>query len=669
MATVDRSLTKVLIANRGEIACRVIRTVRAMGLGTVAVYSEADADAPHVRLAHEAVCIGPAQASASYLDPDRILRAAADSGADAIHPGYGFLSEDAAFAEACEDAGLIFVGPPAAAIARMGNKAEAKRIMQAAGVPCVPGFEGEDATDEELIAAAASLSFPLMVKAAAGGGGRGMRRVDGADELPAALALARAEAASAFGNGQLILEQAIDEPRHVEIQVMADGSGRVIHLGERDCSIQRRHQKVIEEAPCPALTDALRARMGEAAIRAARAIDYVGAGTVEFLLTGNGEFWFLEMNTRLQVEHPVTELVTGMDLVELQIRVARGEALALSQEDVVISGHAIEARLYTEDPARDFAPTTGRIERWRPGNGPGIRLDDGIVTGQAIGPHYDPMVAKLIGAGPTREIARLRLIEALEGSSLFGPVTNKAFLLECLRDPRFVAGEANTGFLAEDDRRSRLAARDVQDVEVAAAAVLRFVLAREAALGDGAGVAPMLLNWSSGQGLSSVFRLRCDDDDFEAVVKPGNGDRYRVGFGDSGISIDLLEMTPETATLELEGRRLECSFLLTPAGGLWIGIAGRDRLFANVVPGAITDESDGSGRITASMHGIVQSVQVAAGEQVTRGQTLLVLEAMKIQQAVTAPLAGTITEVRAHEGQQVSTGDLLFEVVPTAATE
>ena len=665
MANRDRTVTKILIANRGEIACRVIRTVRAMGLDAVAVYSEADADAPHVRLAGEAICIGPPPASASYLDRNRILQAAADSGADAIHPGYGFLSEDAAFAEACENAGLTFIGPPTAAIASMGNKAEAKRIMQAAGVPCVPGFEGEDATDEELITAAESLSFPLMVKAAAGGGGRGMRRVENAGELPAALALARAEATSAFGDGRLILEHAIDQPRHVEIQVMADRSGRVVHLGERDCSIQRRHQKIIEEAPCPALSETLRERMGEAAIRAAEAIDYVGAGTVEFLLTGDGDFWFLEMNTRLQVEHPVTELVTGLDLVELQIRVARGEDLPFSQKDIAIAGHAIEARLYTEDPARDFAPTTGRIERWRPGGGPGIRVDDGIVSGQVIGPHYDPMVAKLVGTGPTREIARRRLIEALERASLFGPVTNKAFLLECLRNEDFVAGEASTGFLEDEDRRAQLAADAVGPREEAAAAVLRFILARGASRGDGAGVAAILLNWSSsGLGLSSVFRLRCEGVDFEAAVKPEDGERYRVETCDAAVSIEALDVTADTATLVIDGSRLECPFLLTEERGLWLGMAGRDRLFVEIVPGVHTDDSTGGSHIAAAMHGVVQSVQVAAGDEVTQGQTLLVLEAMKMQQAVSAPFDGTVTEIRAREGQQVSTGDLLLELSP-----
>ncbi|MEM8660689.1 MAG: biotin carboxylase N-terminal domain-containing protein, partial [Pseudomonadota bacterium] len=398
--------TSVLIANRGEIACRVIRTAKAQGYRTVAVYSEADASAPHIKLADEAVCIGPSPVNESYLVQDNILKAAASSGAGAVHPGYGFLSENADFARACEAAGLVFIGPSADAIHLMGNKAEAKRRMIEADVPCVPGYEGEDQSDATLLAEGERIGPPLMVKAAAGGGGRGMRLVHDIEELGNAIQLARAEAESAFGSGELILEKAIIRPRHVELQVFADSQGNTVHLGERDCSVQRRHQKVVEEAPCPVMTDSLREQMGAAAVAAAQSINYRGAGTVEFLLDEQGEFYFLEMNTRLQVEHPVTELITGLDLVALQLQVAQGEPLGFDQSDVELQGHAIEVRLYTEDPAQDFLPTSGPIDLWAPPAGTGVRVDDGIATGQEISPFYDPMVAKIIASGPTREIAR-----------------------------------------------------------------------------------------------------------------------------------------------------------------------------------------------------------------------------------------------------------------------
>ncbi|MBE8191181.1 MAG: ATP-grasp domain-containing protein, partial [Alphaproteobacteria bacterium] len=405
------SFKKILIANRGEIACRVIRTAKALGIKSVAVYSEADASAPHVQQADEAVLIGASPVGQSYLKAEAILAAAKQTGADAIHPGYGFLSENAAFAKAVSDAGFIFIGPTPEAIDKMGNKAAAKRLMIAAGVPCVAGYQGADQTDAVFIKAAEAIGFPLMVKAAAGGGGRGMRLVKTAADLPAALETARSEAANAFGSGELILEQAIIEPRHVEVQVFADTHGNIIHLGERDCSVQRRHQKVIEESPCPIMTEDLRAKMGAAAVNAAKSIDYVGAGTIEFLLDKSGAFYFLEMNTRLQVEHPVTEMVTGLDLVAMQIRVAEGATLPLTQAQVQLQGSAIEVRLYAEDPAKGFLPCTGHIEYFTPHKGEGVRFDTGVESGQDISPFYDPMIAKLITYGDTRTTARLKMVE------------------------------------------------------------------------------------------------------------------------------------------------------------------------------------------------------------------------------------------------------------------
>ena len=473
--------TSILVANRGEIACRVIRTARAQGYHTVAVYSDADARAPHVQMADAAVHIGPSPVNESYLVQDTIIAAARSSGAEAIHPGYGFLSENADFARACEASGLVFIGPSPDAIHLMGNKAEAKRRMIAAGVPCVPGYEGEDQSDATLLREGARIGLPLMVKAAAGGGGRGMRLVHKADELANAIKLARAEASSAFGNGDLILEKAIIRPRHVEVQVFGDSHGTIVHMGERDCSVQRRHQKVMEEAPCPVMTDALRDVMGTAAVAAARSIDYCGAGTVEFLLDQSGTFYFLEMNTRLQVEHPVTELITGLDLVALQLQVAQGEPLGLTQNDVTLIGHAIEVRLYTEDPTQDFLPMSGPVDLWSPPHGSGIRVDSGICSGQDISPFYDPMVAKIIASGPTREIARLRLIEALHETVLFGTRHNRDFLVACLEKKCFVDGQATTAFIAEEFAAGEIADDLPRFTDSAVAAVLELALQHRAA--------------------------------------------------------------------------------------------------------------------------------------------------------------------------------------------
>src|SRR5215813_41749 len=441
------SFHKVLVANRGEIAWRVMRTARTMGYRSVAVYSDADKDAPHVTFADEAVRIGPPPVGESYLNIEAVIAAAKASGAEAVHPGYGFLSENAEFAAACEKAGLVFIGPPPAAIAAMGNKAAAKRRMIDAGVPCVPGYQGVDQSDSNLEKEARKIGLPVMVKAAAGGGGRGMRLVERDADLLEAIRTARTEAESAFGSGELILEKAVVDARHVEIQVFADTHGNVIHLGERDCSVQRRHQKVIEEAPSPAVDDDLRHRMGAAAVAAAKAIGYRGAGTVEFLLGADGAFYFLEMNTRLQVEHPVTEMITGQDLVAWQLKIAAGEKLPLTQEQVAFSGHAIEVRLYAEDAYAGFLPQTGRIDVWRPASGPGVRVDHGMKDGLAISPFYDPMLAKVIAHGGTREEARTRLVRALRETIVLGLTTNRHFLIRLLEHPEFAAGRATTAFL------------------------------------------------------------------------------------------------------------------------------------------------------------------------------------------------------------------------------
>jgi geranyl-CoA carboxylase alpha subunit len=449
--------SKVLVANRGEIACRIMKTAKQMGIATVAVYSDTDENAPHRKMADEAIAIGPSPAPESYLVIDKIIKAAKSSGAEAIHPGYGFLSENATFAEACRQAGIVFIGPAAEAITLMGNKAEAKRYMIKAGVPCIPGYEGEDQSDTAFEAEAEKIGFPLMVKAAAGGGGRGMRLVSKPERLIKALTAARSEAERSFGSAELILEKAILEPRHIEIQVFADGQGNVIHMGERDCSIQRRHQKVIEEAPSPAVSEDLRARMGATAVQATKAIDYCGAGTFEFLLSQDGDYYFLEMNTRLQVEHPVTECITGLDLVEWQLRVAAGEPLPLSQEQISFSGHAIEARLYSEDPYKGFLPKTGILSNWREAEGNGIRTDHGLESGYEVSPYYDAMIAKVIGYGGCREAAQENLHMALKNTVDDGLTTNRRFLMSCLSHEAFKDGKATTAFIETYFPKKKLA--------------------------------------------------------------------------------------------------------------------------------------------------------------------------------------------------------------------
>ncbi|MGM0578253.1 MAG: acetyl-CoA carboxylase biotin carboxylase subunit [Myxococcota bacterium] len=491
-------MKRVLIANRGEIAVRIARSCRALGIETVAVHSEADAAAPHVLAADLAVGIGPPPAAESYLDVQRVLEAARETGADAIHPGYGFLSENADFARAVADAGLIWIGPSPESIEEMGSKIASRRAMEAAGVPVVPGMEvGDDTPDEIVAAAKSSIGFPVLVKASAGGGGKGMRAVHDPKDLPAALEGARREAASAFGDGTVYLEKLLVRPRHVEIQVFGDSHGHAVHLMERECSIQRRHQKILEETPSPALDEALRQQMGEAAVAAAQAVDYVGAGTVEFMLTPDGDFYFLEMNTRLQVEHPITEEVLGVDLVAAQIAVARGEALPWRQEDLEPRGHAIEVRLYAEDPSKGFLPATGRLLRYRPPEGPGIRHDGGVAEGGEVGTYYDPMLAKLIARGATRREAIGRMREALSRWEIHGVVTNLGFLLQVLDHPTFEAGDTHTGFIDEEMADVDLGAPEPDEDALIAVALADRLRpgAAEAPVGGGEGEGDPVSPW------------------------------------------------------------------------------------------------------------------------------------------------------------------------------
>ena len=653
----------ILVANRGEIACRIMRTASAMGLRTIAVYSEADATAPHVKQADEAVLIGPAPIGASYLLHDKILGAAKQTGAQAIHPGYGFLSENAEFAKACKKAGLIFIGPEPDAIDLMGDKAKSKRRMIKAGVPCIPGYQGEKQDDKTLIAEAKNIGYPIMVKAAAGGGGRGMRLVEEAKDLPNALKDARSEAANAFGSDILILERAVQKPRHVEIQVFADTYGNTIHLGERDCSVQRRHQKVLEEAPCPVMSDDLRGAMGAAAVKAARDINYVGAGTVEFLLDSSGEFFFLEMNTRLQVEHPVTEMVTGLDLVELQIRVAIGEALGLTQDDISLTGHAIEARLYAEDPAADFLPATGPIHLWEPADGNGIRIDSGIESGSKVSPFYDPMIAKVVAHGATREDARRKLIKALKETSLFGLKTNKSFLIEALSHVEFAQGKATTAFIGEHFDQTPLARKPLSPTTAAIAAVLQYELARDIALNKSIDVACMLINWSSASKITTPTFYRQDDDEISVAITPQNSNKYSVDTGTELLSVSVLKRDRHSAKLLIEGRQVQAFFYAPSPETIELSIDGVEHTLTNLNGIYISiEDTGGAGAVMAPMHGALLDVFVKKGDVVTKGQRLAILEAMKMQHEILADIDGIVTAVNVEAGTQIAADTLLIEI-------
>ena len=661
------NFNSILIANRGEIACRVIRTAKKMGYRTVAVYSDADAGAPHVQLADDAVRIGPGPVGESYLVPELILQAAASSGAESIHPGYGFLSENAAFAEAVESAGLVFIGPTREAIDVMGNKAESKRRMIEAGVPCVPGYEGHDQSDPVLFAEGLKIDLPLMVKAAAGGGGRGMRLVHKQADLANAIKLARAEAEGAFGSGELILEKAIIKPRHVEIQVFADTMGNTIHLGERDCSVQRRHQKVVEEAPCPIMTPELREKMGQSAIDAAKSVNYRGAGTVEFLLDDSGFFYFLEMNTRLQVEHPVTELITGLDLVALQIKVAQGEPLGLSQDDINLAGHAIEVRLYTEDPSQDFLPASGPVDLWAPASGVGVRVDSGISTGQAISPFYDPMVAKVIGYGPTREAARLRLIGALKETVLFGTPNNKDFLIQCLEKQSFIDGAATTAFIAEEFSDTELKIQPASFADSAVAATLELCLENEGHFQKSLLVSSQLQNWTIASAMVSRKQYQFEETIHDLSISPVNSslDTYQVtdSTAEQSAVIQVVSIQANTAVVLLDGVKLVAQFMCLKRGQLHCSIQGRGAFFKDLIilDGAI-DEAVGGGRVIAPMHGLLLEVLVKSGDEVIKGQTLAILEAMKMHYEIKAEIDGIVEEVSAVAGKQVAADDVLIEI-------
>ena len=660
---------KILIANRGEIACRVIRTARRLGIATVAVYSEADAHAWHAELADEAVAIGPPPARESYLAGEKIIAAAKATGAEAVHPGYGFLSENSGFAEACAAAGLVFIGPPPAAIRVMGSKSEAKALMEKAKVPVVPGYHGTDQSDATLAAEAKRIGYPVLLKASAGGGGKGMRRVDEPDGLAAALASARREAASAFGDDRMLVEKYLLGPRHVELQVFADTHGHVLHLFERDCSIQRRHQKVIEEARAPGLSTELARRMGEAAVAAAAAIGFVGAGTIEFILDRSGQFFFMEMNTRLQVEHPVTEMITGQDLVEWQLRVASGEALPLTQKEVVARGHAFEARIYAEDPARDFLPSTGRLRHFvLPPADRHVRIDSGVRPEDEISIHYDPMLAKLIVWDANREQARRRLVTALGRVEITGLANNVAFLKALAAHPAFAAGEVDTGFI--ERHHDSLFAPVVVDREKILAAAVGSLLeqqqraAAHAAAASGDPHSP----WHAMDG----WRLNLEARREFRFLLGGAEQRATVHYSRQGLGLDFgAEIKPAQFAaggdgplrVTLAGRRFE-TVVVRQERSLTIfceGTAERLELVDPIAAAAVSEAP--SGRLTAPMPGRIVQLHVTPGAKVKRGDTLLVLEAMKMEHSILAPADGVV------ESLDYAVGDLVEEGVALLSLE
>ncbi len=656
------AIQTVLVANRGEIAVRVMRTAKAMGLKTVAVYSDADANALHVRTADLAVPLGGNTAAESYLNGDAILEAARTTGADAIHPGYGFLSENTRFAAACAAAGIIFIGPPPAAVEIMGDKALAKRAMLEAKVPCIPGYQGEDQSDDTLIREVEAMGMPVMIKAAAGGGGRGMRRVVEPEQLLQSIALARSEAEGAFGNGDLILERAIEGARHVEVQVFADTHGNVIHLGERDCSLQRRHQKIVEESPCPIMTPKLREAMGLAAVEAARAVNYAGAGTVEFLLDASGEFYFLEMNTRLQVEHPVTECVTGFDLVQWQIRVAQGEPLPATQDDIDLFGHAIEVRLCAEDPAAAFLPSAGPVSLFSVPPEEGVRVDSGIETGDAVSPFYDSMVAKVIAWGETRETARLKLRSALQATALAGVTHNRAFLLELLDQPTFIEGGATTDYIDQHYPEGFTPAQP-GTASVAAGIVLQQILAAEQHFASAMSVNEELRGWVSTGPVTRRHTYMVGDTTFTAEITLSSAEQFSVTLFETTHTVTLQTLNADRVGFLIDGQHVTMGYHQTDAADLMLATDQSEVTLTNtdLIPPESAEDAQG-GKVQAPMHGQLVSLLVEGEQSVEKDQRLAVFEAMKMQHEILAPVAGVVQQVNGQVGQQMAAGDVIMVI-------
>jgi propionyl-CoA carboxylase alpha chain len=661
---------KLLIANRGEIAARIMRTAHDLGIATVAVYSDPDADAPYVSLADEAVRLPGAAPADTYLRGDLIIAAAAATRADAVHPGYGFLSENEAFARACADAGLIFVGPAPGTIAAMGSKVEAKALMAAAGVPVLPGVTIASTDDlDDLTAAAADVAhvgFPLLVKAAFGGGGRGMRLVGDPAVLAEAVRSARGEAASAFGDGTVFLERFVTDPRHVEVQILGDTAGQVVHLFERECSIQRRYQKIIEECPSPAVDEELRAALTSAAVAAGRAIGYIGAGTVEFVLGQDGSFFFLEVNTRLQVEHPVTEEVTGLDLVELQLRIAEGEPLPPAATSATISGHAIEVRLYAEDVAAGFLPVTGPLHRFAIPPAPGVRTDTGFVDGSVVSPHYDAMLAKVIAHGRTRADAAKRLARTLDRAQIHGVTTNRDLLAAILREPEFLDGRTDTGYLTRHGPAALSTSRPTATARHALVAALAGQAVHRA---EAPVLATLPSGWRNVRSAPQRVTYTAEGEEF-AVAYRVTGSTVEATVNDVplGAALILHAAGPELVDLEADGLRRV--YLVHQVGAqTYVDASDGSSGLSEVPRFGQPDKLAPTGSLLAPMPGLVLRVLADVGATVAAGQPLVVLEAMKMEQTVTAPADGVLAELRAKAGDQVATGQILAVVDARAQEE
>jgi acetyl/propionyl-CoA carboxylase alpha subunit len=651
-------IRRLLVANRGEIARRIFRTCREMGIATAAVYADADRDAPHAREADVAVALAGRSASETYLAIDRLIAAARRTGADAVHPGYGFLSENAAFARAVLDAGLTWVGPSPEAIEAMGDKLRAKELVARAGVSMLPGQEPDGAGDDALARAVSAIGLPALIKAAGGGGGRGMRIVRQRQALAEAVASARREAGAAFGDERVFLERYVESPRHVEVQVLGDAQGRLVHLFERECSIQRRHQKIVEEAPSPAVDDALRARMTAAALTAARAIGYTSAGTVEFLLDADGRFYFLEVNTRIQVEHPVTEAVTGIDLVREQILVAQGAPLGFRQEDVALHGHAIEARLYAEDPSRGFLPTGGRLLAWRAPEG--VRVDSGVETGTEIAAAFDPMIAKLIAHAPARREAAARLASALERLVAPGVVTNRDFLVSVLRHPAFLDGDTTTDFI---DRHRPAPSREPTPRELAAAALAAALAAQVQNRADATVLRTIPSGWRNNPSAPQQIHYGAGGRDVEITYLRQRDGGFACTLDGVAAPARLIASALPTVELEIDDLRQAFHVTRGTAGDVFVQDA-RGEIRLRELPRFPRAEATGvaAGGYAAPMPGKILDVRIRTGDAITRGQLLLTMEAMKMEHQIAAADDGVVSEVRVSPGQQVDAGQILVVI-------
>ena len=646
--------SKILVANRSEIAVRVIKSIKNRGLQSVAIFAEGDENSNHVNLADEALCVGPSEVSESYLNIKNILNAAKSTGADAIHPGYGFLSENDDFSRECEAAGICFIGPSPEIIKLMGNKAEAKRKMIEIGVPCIPGYHSQEQLDKPLIEAAKEIGFPIMIKAAAGGGGRGMRLIDNPKDMESALSSARSEALRSFGSDELILEKALEKPLHIEVQVFGDKHGNYLHMGERDCSIQRRHQKVIEESPGPSIPMGLQEVMGSTSVEIIRNIEYVGAGTIEYLVDGE-KFYFLEMNTRIQVEHAVTEMVTGLDLVAMQIDVAEGKPLAITQDEIILNGHAIEARLYAENPNNDFLPSPGKVYYWKPHESNGVRIDHSISSSQEISRFYDPMIAKVIAWGNNREASRKRLINALNKSIFFGTDNNKHFLTSVLESEEFISADVNTNFLTQHFHYKDIT-EDIKLRLTPLAASFQFLKDQKRLYDKSLLSNNSLLNWRSSGRLVSKYRYSIAGQHYDCLVYPETEENLQVVVNEDKTNVSFINSKECSYQVSMNDVKFTCDFLEVSEKMCFLQYQGVTCSFENLI--SVKENHnifENENSVKPPMHGNIFRILVAIGDTVKKGTPLLIVEAMKMEHEILAPIDGIIEKINIEVGEQVST--------------